>query len=84
MTGGSWSLRDPAPKIAIKEQVCLHHWTSGVECGRWLTCKSDAAGAGRWTHRSEHAAPAVDRWDRQTDSVPLLLHRPCGILDEQC
>ena len=75
MTDGSWSLRDPAPEIAIKEQVCVQHWTH---------CKSDAAGAGRWTHSSEHAAPAVCRWDRQTDSVPLLLHRPCGILDEQC
>jgi len=33
MTGGSWSLRDPAPKIAIKEQVCVQHWTSGVDGG---------------------------------------------------
>ena len=29
-----------------------------------------------------HAAAAVDRWDRQTDSVPL--HTPCRILCEQC
>lgn len=33
MTGGSWSLRDPAPEIAIKEQVCVQHCTSGVHGG---------------------------------------------------